>query len=150
MALIQDNNKQYLDKSLVANYDDSGVGTGINGQPLQVDTDGNLLVNVNGGGVMGIMIARDESTTQVNVNADSLGQLNLGGTLVEPINSNGDSYSIGEEYTNLADAITGATNLRMNLLQNINNNGYSHFYGLTENIFSHGGKVNVIITAYVY
>lgn len=149
MALINENIKQNLANNLVANYDDSGVGTGINGQPLQVDTDGNLLVNVNGGGAMGIMIAQDEATTQVSVNADSLGQLNLGGTLVEPINDNGDSFSVGEEYTNLADAITGATNLRMNLLQNISNNGYTHFYGLTENCFSHGGKVNVIITAYV-
>ena len=149
MALINENIKQNLANNLVANYDDSGVGTGINGQPLNVDTDGNLLVNVNGGAIGGIMIAQDELTNQVNVNADSLGQLNLGGTLVEPINDNGDSYSVGEEYATLADAITGATNLRMNLLQNISNNGYSHFYGLTENIFSHGGKVNVIITAYV-
>lgn len=149
MALINENVKQYLDKSLTANYDDNGDGTGVNGQPLQVDTDGNLLVNVNGGAVMGVMLAQDEATTQVNVNADSLGQLNLGGTLVNPIHMNGDSYSVGEEYTNLADAITGATNLRMSLLQNINNNGYTHFYGLTENCFSHGGKVNVIITAYV-
>jgi hypothetical protein len=42
MALIQENVKQYLANNVVANYDENGDGTGINGQPLQVTQYGNL------------------------------------------------------------------------------------------------------------
>jgi hypothetical protein len=42
MALINENIKQNLANNLVANYDADGNGTGINGQPLQVTSLGNL------------------------------------------------------------------------------------------------------------
>jgi hypothetical protein len=42
MALIDQNVKPYLANNLVANYDENGDGTGVNGQPLQVTFRGGL------------------------------------------------------------------------------------------------------------
>ena len=42
MALINENIKQNLSNNLVANYDVDGNGAGVNGQPLQVSSYGNL------------------------------------------------------------------------------------------------------------
>ena len=42
MALIDKNSVPYLSNNLVANYDENGDGTGINGQPLQVTIRGGL------------------------------------------------------------------------------------------------------------
>lgn len=42
MALIDSTVKQNLANNVVANYDENGDGTGVNGQPLQVTQYGNL------------------------------------------------------------------------------------------------------------
>jgi hypothetical protein len=148
MALINENIKQNLANNFVANYDETDEGTGVNGQPLQVDQNGLLNVNVQTGQLNGKMFAYNVEAGQTFVECDQFGQLDLGGTKVLPIINDGDAFCIGEEYSSLPDALSGLLTLKLNLLGLVNGGGYRRMYNYSESIFSHGGKVNVVLSCY--
>lgn len=146
MALINENIKQNLANQFVANYDETDEGTGVNGQPLQVDQNGLLNVNVQTGQLNGKMFAYNTEAGQTFVECDQFGQLDFGGTKVQPILSDGESFCVGGEYANIGDALTELNALKMQLISDVNSGGYRRMYNYSENIFSHGSKINIILS----
>lgn len=150
MALIPENLKQNLANQFVANFDENGDGTGINGQPLQVSEDGNLYVSIAqvvGNSIPTLMNAYREDGQPIGVRLDSYGALNQGGVNIQTLQE-GKEFQLGYEYANISSAVAGINSLKQQILDDIESNGFSRMYNYKENIFSHGSGINVIISCW--
>lgn len=149
MAILTDEQKLNFDTTLPAQYDQIGDNSILNPQPLQLDDEGNLKVNINGGITTANITALNEDAGIKQVTCDQLGQLDLGGTQTNLLRD-GDSFARSGEYDNIGDANTAVIGLRTDLWQDMFNAGYKRAYAISVNVFSNGLKFYVIVSASGY
>ena len=77
---------------------------------------------------------------------DPAGELTDGGSRVNP-RSGGDTFSFGDEYTTIGNAVAGIQALRTQLYNKMNGDGMYYIYDYAENVFSDGTKFYVTVSA---
>lgn len=92
MALINEHIKKNLANNLVANYDENGDGTSVNGQPLQVTQYGNLTTTNR---LEYAQIGATYSGTRTNIAHDVVGSMleQLMAEMVAVMGSSGYNYA---------------------------------------------------------
>ena len=141
MALINEDIKRNLANNLVANFDETGEGTGVNGQPLQVDANGNL------------KITQESFSTSAQeylpVNADSNGNLNLGGLDTSVLLSDASPFVNVVTYSNIDDLIVNMPNQLNDFLNSISDGAsYRRIYGYKQEIIHDNPHFHVILSAW--
>ena len=139
MALINENIKQNLANQFVANYDDSGSGTGVNGQPLQVDANGNLQSTIN------VFSSSEQNYNRLN--SDSNGNLNLGGLDTSVLVNDASPFVNVSTYDNINDLTISMENQLNDFINEISDGAsYRRIYGYKQQIIHDGSKFHVILS----
>jgi hypothetical protein len=150
-SLIDESVKKNLANNLVANYDENGDGLNINGQPLQVNSVGSLIVSVVdsvtiGGQVYTILLGTNTSDgSTVSVKTDNSGALNVGGMNTDHIR---DSFQKSGTYTTFANATNAIPVLREQLLSDVTGHNYTRIYNYAENVFAQGSSFYVVVSCW--
>lgn len=149
MALLTDEQKQNFDTTFIAQYDQNGDNTLLNPQPLQLDDEGYLKVNVQTGAINTPMFAFKDNGQTYPVKCNDNGAIDAGAMNFSLIVQTGGQYALAGEYTTFEDARAGIEDLRNQLLEHIYTTlGKKRIYNYAENIVIHDGKFNVFVSCY--